>query len=506
MMTARKRVGPLPTHRLAVRHFVDHSSSDLSSEASSDFHSNASSDSSLRHSLPDHSSLNLPSTFMGPSRKRLRSPMTFVPELPLISGALSPIRADLIPSPKRIRSPETATDLEGCSKDSFEPYVPREVGLGVDIEDESSEPSRSRGADLEMDVDVVRGDRIEIDPEIQAEIDECFAYANALRDGGIDARVVVEAIARDDVETGTRDPIIVSDDGDTPHVVPEVIPKPAQEGEAGSTYETLGDLVQRFHDHTQAIPVHRIQVIDGVQREQGHRIVGVESIITALTKRVAELERDNRRPRDTASVKSQRVDRLQRGMSRMQREPRQLRQFRFYDRVTEEMQMEEMEEMEMEGMEKTEMEIEIRIMDNALTWWNYHKRTIGVDAAYAMNWAGLMRLMTEVYCPRNEIQKIETELWNLTKLQGYAARSAKNKRRMESNLRDNCGQQPPFKRQNVSGQNVARAYPAGNNEKRGELDTRREIVDLQLLFQTRKKPHLGINKMLFAMSVEDRDM
>ncbi|GJT54699.1 retrovirus-related pol polyprotein from transposon TNT 1-94 [Tanacetum coccineum] len=52
--------------------------------------------------------------------------------------------------------------------------------------------------------------------------------------------------------------------------------------------------------------------------------------------------------------------------------------------------------------------------DSALTWWNSHKRTIGVDAAYAMKWAGLMRLMTKVYCPRNEIQKMETELWNLT--------------------------------------------------------------------------------------------
>nr|GEZ96220.1 reverse transcriptase domain-containing protein [Tanacetum cinerariifolium] len=80
------------------------------------------------------------------------------------------------------------------------------------------------------------------------------------------------------------------------------------------TYETLGDLVQRFHDHTQAIPVHRVQVIEGVQREQGHRIVEVESTITALTERVAELERDNRRLRGTASVESQRVDRLQRGM------------------------------------------------------------------------------------------------------------------------------------------------------------------------------------------------
>nr|GFB36024.1 hypothetical protein [Tanacetum cinerariifolium] len=86
------------------------------------------------------------------------------------------------------------------------------------------------------------------------------------------------------------------------------------EGKVEVKYETLGDLVQRFHDHTQAIPVHRIQVIVGVQREQGHRIVGVESAVTALTERVAELERDNRRLRGTASVGSQRVDRVQRGM------------------------------------------------------------------------------------------------------------------------------------------------------------------------------------------------
>ncbi|GJU88071.1 putative reverse transcriptase domain-containing protein [Tanacetum coccineum] len=171
-----------------------------------------------------------------------------------------------------------------------------------------------------------------------------------------------------------------------------------------------------------------------------------------------------------------------------------------------------------------------------LTRWfeKMETRTIGVEAAYTMNWVELMKLMTEVYCPRNEIQKTETELWNLIvkgndltaytqtfkelillctrmvpneedrverfigglpdniqgnviaanparlqdairivnqlmdkKVQGYAARSAKNKRRMESNLRDNRGQQPPFKRQNTSGQNVARAYTAGNNKRRG---------------------------------------
>nr|GEY96589.1 putative reverse transcriptase domain-containing protein [Tanacetum cinerariifolium] len=177
---------------------------------------------------------------------------------------------------------------------------------------------------------------------------------------------------------------------------------------------------------------------------------------------------------------------------------------------------------------------ETRLENSALTWWNSHKRTIGVDAVYAMKWAELMKLMTEVYCPRNEVQKMETELWNLTvkgndlttyiqrfqelillctrmvpdeedrverfirglpdniqgnviavdlarlqdtirianqlmdnKLQGYAARSAEKKRMMKSNPRDNRGQQPPFKRQNTTVQNVARAYTAGNNERKG---------------------------------------
>nr|GFC66339.1 hypothetical protein [Tanacetum cinerariifolium] len=147
---------------------------------------------------------------------------------------------------------------------------------------------------------------------------------DALRNIEIDARVVVEAVDRDEIKTGMRGPIEVRVERVTHPAMPEDIPEPAQEGAVEVTYETMGDLVQRFHDHTQAIPVHRIHVIEGVQREQGHRIVGVESAVAALTERVAELERDNRRLRGTTSVESQRVDRLQRGMSRMQREMRQM--------------------------------------------------------------------------------------------------------------------------------------------------------------------------------------
>ncbi|GJR71136.1 putative reverse transcriptase domain-containing protein [Tanacetum coccineum] len=50
------------------------------------------------------------------------------------------------------------------------------------------------------------------------------------------------------------------------------------------------------------------------------------------------------------------------------------------------------------------------LLDSALTWWNFHKRTIRTNAAYALSWRELLKLMTEVYCLRNEIQKIETEL------------------------------------------------------------------------------------------------
>ncbi|GJZ49862.1 reverse transcriptase domain-containing protein [Tanacetum coccineum] len=93
------------------------------------------------------------------------------------------------------------------------------------------------------------------------------------------------------------------------------------------------------------------------------------------------------------------------------------------------------------------------LLDSALTWWNSHKRTIRTEAAFAMSWRELMKLMTEVYCPRNEIQKMETELNVITaepsrttrclfrhwqqldgsKLKGYAIEMHKNKWRLNNN-------------------------------------------------------------------------
>nr|GEV65111.1 putative reverse transcriptase domain-containing protein [Tanacetum cinerariifolium] len=62
----------------------------------------------------------------------------------------------------------------------------------------------------------------------------------------------------------------------------------------------------------------------------------------------------------------------------------------------------------------------------ALTWWNTHVKTVGHDAAYGMPWKTLMKMMTDKYCPRNKIKKLEIEIWDLkvrsTDLASYTQR------------------------------------------------------------------------------------
>ncbi|GJT48490.1 putative reverse transcriptase domain-containing protein [Tanacetum coccineum] len=53
------------------------------------------------------------------------------------------------------------------------------------------------------------------------------------------------------------------------------------------------------------------------------------------------------------------------------------------------------------------------LLAGALTWWNSHVLTVSHDVAYAMTWADLRKKMTDKYCPRNEMKKLEAELWNL---------------------------------------------------------------------------------------------
>nr|GEZ19629.1 hypothetical protein [Tanacetum cinerariifolium] len=44
---------------------------------------------------------------------------------------------------------------------------------------------------------------------------------------------------------------------------------------------------------------------------------------------------------------------------------------------------------------------------------NSRTGTVGHEAAYGMSWKMLMKMMTEKYCPRSEIRKLEMKLWDL---------------------------------------------------------------------------------------------
>ncbi|GJY44411.1 putative reverse transcriptase domain-containing protein [Tanacetum coccineum] len=103
-------------------------------------------------------------------------------------GALSLVRADLSPPPKRIRDSDSVIDLEVSLEDGYVPYIPREVGLGVDIDD-SYEPYTEP----------------DIDSDIQAHIDECIAYADAIRARRVDDRDVVETATEEEVESRERE-------------------------------------------------------------------------------------------------------------------------------------------------------------------------------------------------------------------------------------------------------------------------------------------------------------
>ncbi|GJS62661.1 reverse transcriptase domain-containing protein [Tanacetum coccineum] len=48
----------------------------------------------------------------------------------------------------------------------------------------------------------------------------------------------------------------------------------------------------------------------------------------------------------------------------------------------------------------------------ALTWWNSKIRTRGREVVVGISWEDFKTLTREEFCPSNEMQKLETELWN----------------------------------------------------------------------------------------------
>ncbi|GJZ73114.1 hypothetical protein Tco_0637260, partial [Tanacetum coccineum] len=121
------------------------------------------------------------------------------------------------------------------------------------------------------------------------------------------------------------------------------------------------------------------------------------------------------------------------------------------------------------------------LLDSALTWWNSHKRTIGTDAAYALSWRELLKLMTENNDMATYTQRFQELTMMCTKMVPEEEdRVEKFIRCLPDNIQGNVIAVEPTRLQdivqiannlmdqkNTGGENVARAYMAGNNEKNG---------------------------------------
>ncbi|GJX06399.1 putative reverse transcriptase domain-containing protein [Tanacetum coccineum] len=399
----------------------------------------------------------------GPSRKRCRSPAATVTSSIHALRALFPSHADLLRPRKSFR-------------DFISPKDSVKEDIDIDVL-----------ADIEADA---------IANEVATDMDV---------EAGVDAEVGVDVVARINIP----DSMLMPD--------------------AMEHLEQVEEVVHDIYRHVMEIPLQRVEDIKTGQRELEARSLIAAGERASLLDQVASLERSNTRLRGTLMMESARADRFQRRMGFMERELKQIHR-QLKNSLTNEwrrrwllmrqtvllnlllkvkarmdmimttgilgggIEMEMAGEMEIETMEEIKTET---------------KEAMGMEIPIGMTellcLSPLVKLMTEVDCPRNEIQKMESELWNLTvknndlatytqrfqeltmmctkmvpkeeyrvekfigdqKLKGYVVKNAENKRRFDNNQKDNRVQQPPYKRQNVGGQSVARAYTAGNNEKRG---------------------------------------
>ncbi|GJU96486.1 reverse transcriptase domain-containing protein [Tanacetum coccineum] len=69
------------------------------------------------------------------------------------------------------------------------------------------------------------------------------------------------------------------------------------------------------------------------------------------------------------------------------------------------------------------------LLDGALSWWNVYVHSVTLDTAHATPWSDFKAMFIRKYCPRNEINQMENELWNLkvkgTNLTAYNQRFQK---------------------------------------------------------------------------------
>ncbi|GJW48088.1 hypothetical protein Tco_0079734, partial [Tanacetum coccineum] len=467
LLTVRKRVRPIFAHRLAWRRVSHHSSDRHSSPDSSS--SSAPLDHSLSgHTLPDttdadsstpqrfvHRSLartprhskafrrwrsaplstpyppttsesslgssserlldsSLPSS--RPSRKRCRFPTTSVPSPTHVSRMIAPTPADLLLPRKRFRDsylPEDSGE-EHMEVDTADAEVVTDIGISEGV---VAHPEDGVGMGFEIAVSDVREDYDEFEVE---------ASAADTRD------IIVDLLVIGDSSESSR-------------------------GGIPDLEDTIYDIVHYMSE----VHIDRITEIETTQRQLETSQMVASRERASLVERIGSLRLKYLKVRAMMSIERDRIDSIRWRMTlsqgefhqvRRDRDDTQKRLRRLESTMTithSGMTPEAIEELINRRVEEALAAHEATRAANALEAKNQsqngsdgdngnggngdglhevsttqlkgngrscrvdknsHKRTIGTEAAFAMSWRELMKLMTEVYCPRNEIQKMETEL------------------------------------------------------------------------------------------------
>ncbi|GJU21936.1 hypothetical protein Tco_1155278, partial [Tanacetum coccineum] len=391
-LTARKSVRPLHSHRLALRytsHHLDHFTFGSSSDHSSFDHSSvdhspadhtsghSTSDQSLsKHTSPDTTivSSSSPSRFIYlPPTRTLRaseayhrwrsaplstmSPTTTMHSSIPALGALVPTRANLLLPRKRFRDSYS-------SEDSVEEDIDADVLANIEAD--------TTAVEVAADIDVEAGVDADIGIEIRDDIeDEDEGEAESSDRGTIEVRV--DVVAKIDIQDAYHDSLnmTVTRSGMTSKAIEELIAQ--RVAEALATYEAnctaeLGNGNRNGGGNGNGNPNRNNRGAMLVAREcTYHDFVKCQTLNFKGTEGVVGLT--------WWFEKIETIFHISNCPERYQVK---------YATCT--------------------------LLNSALTWWNEHKRTIRVAVAFAMSWRELMKLMTEVYYPRNEIQKMETEL------------------------------------------------------------------------------------------------
>nr|GEU38228.1 reverse transcriptase domain-containing protein [Tanacetum cinerariifolium] len=371
----------------------------------------SSGDSSKR---PLHSS----SHYAGPSRKRCRSLTDSVPSSVPVMGSLAHTRVDLLPPRKRF-------------KDSYS----LETSIEEDTEIDTTETVDGKELDI-VDRDDVR-DHIKVDPrgdrkEFEASVGDTVVLQIDPRSiPMVDEEIIEPVRGNSSSSFGTRDGTVRSVD-DMP--------------------VDLDDAIHDFYHHMSEVCVDRIVRIETTQRQLEADQMIASGERAGMAESIRSLRSEDLKVRALLCIERDRVDSLRLYMSRSQEEFRQIRDdrddlsrklMRTITNIRSEMTPTAIEEMinrhVIKALEAREVNRNLRLENEngngnggngkcqplnfkgteglvGLIRWCEKMKTIFhiSNCLEGYQVKELMKLMTEVYCPRNEIQKMETELWNLS--------------------------------------------------------------------------------------------